>query len=667
MKKWIPFAAGAAVVLAAVVLALIFGLFGGSQVLPQPVLYMDGDDLYLAVGENTLLLDDAAVEISGTSGTLCGEFSTDSQYLYYLVNKSEDGMGTLMAVDTQSMTTSRVADGVYFAMAGGSRVLYLAELDEDGTGTLYSAETGKEPELIADAVMTNFLGFSRNNQNIYYTTLTDSGDSANPYHLELYIKVGGNQPVLRLEIDGGGDIQNTLFGQIVLGNGGELLFTRVGTADEQESGEYVLTLNANGSADDFGNATIVQTFENPDEFFYVIDSELYYMEPGANKVRLSENYDSVLFAPYYGAVEDYVPDNRFLLVEQGTNSDGTAQEQVTLYEQEIGEDKVQLADADPGSAVLNPQFSAVCFTDEGEMYLMIKKGGQWSSRVSICDSALGWIFDRSGEYLYYIEKSSADAADGDLISYRLSDGNTTTLLYDAQTLSQTGAGLFSQTSDGAWHWLDGKGDEQQFPDDTQAVKEAAGGYFAAIGSDDGYDILYYETGADDGITICYNAIVVKAGGFTELIDVTPSDSTETGGDSDTIDSGQSDTQNDTETLSPETMFASIGLDAEQSSFMSMILADLLYYSDLYCGTDYSTITEPVYGYDKGLPMLEEMLEGDLSYEAQLLTDCVITCFESIEYYENADEEYAQGYMVSVESSLEIALDCFEMYVNTGIE
>ena len=155
-----------------------------------------------------------------------------------------------MVADAKAMTTTRIADDVYMAKADGDRILYFTDAQEGSVGTLNEADAGVGTERIADSVMSNFCGFSKNGQNIYYTTLTDSGDEQNPYHFELYIKVGDNMAVKRMEGNGRGNtITGTFFNQIVLGDDGELLFTRLGTSKEQESGQYVLTLNANGNGE----------------------------------------------------------------------------------------------------------------------------------------------------------------------------------------------------------------------------------------------------------------------------------------------------------------------------------------------------------------------------------------------------------------------------------
>jgi|GEM_PF-3318953 len=512
-----------AVILAATCLFGLGGcssIFGKAEKTPTPMLYMDGDDLYMAVGENTVLLDGAAVQVEGTAGTLRGEFSDDNRYLYYLADVSEDGAGTLMAADTKTMTTARIADDVYIAKADGSRILYFTDAQPGSVGTLNVAEASGGTERIADSVMGSFCGFSKDGKNIYYTTMTDSGDEQNPYHFELYIKVGSNQAVKRLEANARGDsIMGSFFGQIVLGNDGALLFTRMGTSDEQETGQYVLTLNADGNVEEMGNALIEQTFDNPDDFLYSADNELYYKAPGAAKVRLSDDYFATVFPPYYREPSEYVPDKRFLLLERKTGDDGTVADKATLYEQEIGKDKVKIISADPDSPVLSPQFDAVCFTDGGKLYLMVKKSGKWSERISICDYAMGWIFDRSGKNLYYIEKGKSDATDGDLMRYRLSDGQTGVLLYDATQLYQTGAGLFCKTDDGDVVWMDGNGKQQTMPDGTTGVLEAKGGYYAAVSSD-AYDLIYYKTGAAEGTTLCYNAsAIVTAGGFATAVNI----------------------------------------------------------------------------------------------------------------------------------------------------
>jgi hypothetical protein len=75
------------------------------------------------------------------------------------------------------------------------------------------------------------------------------------------------------------------------------------------------------------------------------------------------------------------------------------------------------------------------------------------------------------------------------------------------------------------------------------------------------------------------------------------------------------------------------------------------------------MSEPVLGYEQGLLMLEELLEGEgLSKDAETLVSCAMTCFESIQYYENADEFSKKGYMVSVEGSLKLTLTAFESYM-----
>ena len=105
-------------------------------------------------------------------------------------------------------------------------------------------------------------------------------------------------------------------------------------------------------------------FESPDDFLYSVDNELYYKAPDAGKVRLSDDYSNAVFAPYYGEPAEYVPDKRFLLVERKTEDDGMLADSDTLYDQEIGKDKVKIISADPGSEVIDPAFGAVCFADE---------------------------------------------------------------------------------------------------------------------------------------------------------------------------------------------------------------------------------------------------------------------------------------------------------------
>ena len=638
------------------VVTFLFGLggcsavFGQEEKSPPPMLYMDGDDLYMAVGDNTMLLDGAAVELNGTTGTLRGEFSADNQNLYYLADVPDgESAGTLMVADAKTMTKTRIADDVYLAKAGGDRVMYFTDAQEGMTGTLYLTDAAGQSERIADSVMRGYYGFSKNNKNIYYTTLSDTGDAENPYHFELYIKVGSNQAVKRLEANAHGDtILGTFFGQIILGDGGELLFTRLGTSEEQESGQYVLTLNANGSAEDIsGNATFVQAFENPDDFIYAAGSELYYKAPGTSKVRLSQNYSDVIFAPYYGETEKYVPDKRFLIVEPKKNEDGTQSGGATLYEQEIGKEKVKIISGEPGTAVINPQFDAVCFKDDGKLYLMLKQGGKWGERISICDYALGWIFDRSGKNLFYIEQSKSDATDGDLMRYRLSDGETGVLLYDAGTIDQTSAGIFSRTSDGDMYWLDGDGKQQKLPDDTAGAKDAMGGYYTAVTSD-AFDLIYFKTGAQEGATLCYNAAaLVVPGGFDTVLNVDNAEDASVQNDQKL--GMNSDGQTDNDLL----------------MFLTGVYQDLSWYREDYADDMDNSKAVPyahAMDYDLYIKELSGWLGNNMDKDMATVIQGLMDCYETIKEYEKDKTDLTK--LVDAQFSIELNMAVLDGFLNS---
>lgn len=68
----------------------------------------------MAVGEDTLVLEGAAVSVTESTGVLRGQLSFDNRYLYYLADVDEEtGAGTLMAVDTAGMEQTSIADDVY--------------------------------------------------------------------------------------------------------------------------------------------------------------------------------------------------------------------------------------------------------------------------------------------------------------------------------------------------------------------------------------------------------------------------------------------------------------------------------------------------------------------------------------------------------------------------
>ncbi|MDD5018522.1 MAG: hypothetical protein PHO15_10545, partial [Eubacteriales bacterium] len=382
--------------------------------------------------------------------------------------------------------------------ADGTKILLFTDVKNE-IGDLSVCELGGEPESVASSVLTSFYGFSDNGENVGYIKMTE-GDEENTY--ALYVSIDGKDPE-KVE-EGTGYTYYSVFDQLYLGNDGQVLYSY---CDDPESGEFSLYLcDKDGDTDKIAaNAYVVQTFDDVDDFLYYTYSQedgssLYYQAPGEEKERLSQEYGNAVFAPYFGADLDYVPDKHFMLVE----NDEDDSSEVTLYEVEIGEDPVKIAKCDVDAYAINSDFSCVAFGRQESLFLTYKTADGWSDRVEVGENLISGRFDIAGDNFYYIEGSSSNSEYGDFYRYSLAEEESELLQYDVQAFDLIEDIPYSLTTDEQVYCFDSAGEKEKIIDeDAYGIFRAEGGVYFTITANE-YDILYFPNGSDEGETLSYD-------------------------------------------------------------------------------------------------------------------------------------------------------------------
>jgi hypothetical protein len=150
-KRWIWIAgAGVVIVAAALVLVLCLSPKPGGGAVPDPMVYAEGEDVFLAAGAESIQLDDASFVEGYESRYLNAPLSADGKTLYYLADvSSSSGEGDLMrvSVGSEKARPECIAQDVYSAKisADGKKVLYLSDY-KDGGGDLYLCAPGGDAE-----------------------------------------------------------------------------------------------------------------------------------------------------------------------------------------------------------------------------------------------------------------------------------------------------------------------------------------------------------------------------------------------------------------------------------------------------------------------------------------------------------------------------------------
>ena len=494
------------VALAAIAVMLVMFVFspnGGSSALrdPEPLFYMEDDDIYMAVGAETIELEDAALSDSGYGSSINGMMSFDRRYVYYLADvDDESGVGKLMVVDTKgSLDPEIVAEDVCEAVIslGGGHFLYLADI-EDEIGTLYYCKMGGEAEKISSDVVSGQYGLSPNGRKYYFVKrMSDDEDEA----FTVYAALGGGEPD---KVDDGEAGEGDVISLATVTDDGEFIYEFGSMDDETYEYDTTLYVYADGDRDKIASdATIKETFGSASDILYSEDRTLYYKAPGEDKERLSKDFDGVVFPPYYGSDPNYEHDKHFLLVE----SDEDENDQVTLYEMRIGQEPVKITKADRWGYSINADFSWVSFQRDGELYLCYKDGNDWSDRIEVCENVLSFGFDMSGKYLYYIESYDEDDDYGDLYRYTLSSrtDEAQMLQYDVQGFQLVDNILYTNTADDEIFRVESEDDKTLlFDEETLGGGAAPDGLYLVVEAKD-YDIYYVPADGSESEAICFDA------------------------------------------------------------------------------------------------------------------------------------------------------------------
>ncbi|MDD5017643.1 MAG: hypothetical protein PHO15_06050, partial [Eubacteriales bacterium] len=454
----------------------------GAARYPEPMLYAQGSEVYLSCGKNTVPLGQAQILSPDENAALNAMCSYDNSVLYYLCDVDEKtGVGALMRVLSDAASVPElIADDVCAAAVSesGEKALYITD-EDDGMGVLCLYDGGNT-EVVASSAVPESFGFSSNGENIYYVGQAQGGDAP---VFTLYMKIGGGMPRDIKKCAAGQ--YNDIFQQVFLGDDGKILYN---CWDAVQSA-YSLFLKSDGVNQKIGtDAFVLRIFGGADDFLYHSDTSLYYKAPEEAKVRLSENYDIVVFPQNLGYDDSGAPEKRFLLVEN--KGDG----KITLYDQAIGEDKVKIADADGGSYIINPDFTWAAFMKEGRAYLAQKTDNEWSEPRMACDNAVNFAFATDGGYYYYIAGWGDGAVYGDLYRYSLSSEASALLQYDVTAIDEVDGVLYSITTEGQIYRVDGIDDLEKLTDGACISKGTFGGLHIIIGPDsaEAYDICYYD-------------------------------------------------------------------------------------------------------------------------------------------------------------------------------
>ena len=590
---------------------------------PAPLFYMEDDDIYLASGTETRQLDKADVIVEGYGSYINGMMSYDRRYVYYLAEVDTDsGAGKLMVIDTKGdMEPAVVAEGVCAAKisSNGNYFLYMTDI-EDEVGTLYYGGLGGEADKVSGDVEVGAYDLSPDGQNYYFTRRTsDDEDMA----FAIYAAINGDEPV-KIE-DGEAGNGDSMYYVVVLDNG-SILYT-FDTMDE-DTYEYDSTLYMyqDGDRDKVAsNAQLEMMFESSGDILYSEDRTLYYLAAGEEKERISKDFNSVLFSPYYGSDAAYEYDQHFLLVEDDADDEDSYADEVTLYEMEIGKDPVKITKADSWGYSINNDFTWISFTRDGETYLCYKEKDGWSERIQICDNALVSGFDVAGKYFYYIEAYDDTDDYGDLYRFALSSKTEDAELmqYDVSYYALMDDVVYTRTTDDELYRVDSKDDKTLLYDEEVVFADMApDGIYLAVEAKD-YDIYFIPVNGGESVTLCFDAqdIVYLNGEITHHF--TPP------------------------------------LPDEVAGMLSEAYEDAVYFMDIINETSNSTMTEAHRYYDETLDVLEGYLDmEDVGEEAMSM----INAFYWGYYYIG---EYAYATMGSDEA--QDAIDSLNDYFEEAFE
>ena len=447
----------AALVVVAVVLVLSLASGGGEGVKSDPMLFVEDDSVYLAVGAVSIELEDAVfTESAYGSPHLNAGLSADGNTLYYLADvKASSGEGDLMriALGNAEAEPERIAEDVYSAQIApdGSKVLYISDA-ESHEGDLYLCTPGGKPERIAEEVSVDSYGFSPNGSRIFYAR--QDGDTAT-----LVTYSGGSEKEIA-------ELDKEYYA--LMDDAGRVLF------ETYDSDEYTLYLYVNGDtericrSDDY--ISLYQAFGRMDEFLYAVDDELFYYAQG-DETSLSDEYYWMHF-PGNSGDPRVAADKRFVLVEGDSDLS-------VLYDVTIPGEPVKIGKTDRVyDHAVDSGFRYCAYMYHDTLYLTRKAGSSWSDREEVCENPYRAAFDDNGTTLYYIVLEDASDASGDLCRMALATGKAETLMEDVTSFSFSGGAVYALNDDGEVHLVIGEDNTVQVEDDINGLYTGRDGVYA---------------------------------------------------------------------------------------------------------------------------------------------------------------------------------------------
>ncbi len=475
---WLWIGGGAAVVVLAVVLILVFSSGSGGGVgTPNPLMYMEDGDAFLAVGAECIELEDAAMAY----GYLDAMVSANKDVLYYLADVGKSGEGDLMRIRLWDANAEPevIAEDVYSARIStdGKKVLYLTDM-EDGVGELNICSSGGEPTSIGDSVADWTFGFSANGGYVCFV-INDDGEET------LMLYKGGSEAEELYSADKGEYI-NSFYAD----DSGRVVF---GT--QSDSSENTLYLYKNGDAERVSkDAYFVAPFGNAEEFLYsTSDGELIYYSKGEEDT-VTDEYSGYPRFPQ----GEYLDANRFgkhFLYSEAKSGDSSV---VTMYEINLPGEGVKIGKVD-GGYVPDADLRHIAYVYDGTLYLAQKSGGEWDE-TEVCDNAFNYDFDQSGSYLYYIE-GDENSYSGDLYRMSVSTGKAEKLMKDATQFLLCDGKCYAINDDEELYLVNGEKDSEQLEDGVTGLYATEGGIYAIEGDD-----IYFLSGGNServarGVTI----------------------------------------------------------------------------------------------------------------------------------------------------------------------
>lgn len=498
------------VFIAAIVLVLVLLVFpsSGSRTEasePMPLIYMEDDEVFLAVGTRTVELKDAAVIDSDYVKQVNSQISYDGRYFIYLADVDEEtGAGDLMLIDLKADLKPRVIEKEVCTAkisALGDNIIFFRDI-EDGKGTLYYAGLGKEAKEIEEDVLIEEFKISVDGRSYYYFT------QSNENTRELYVCVKGAEPekVMELSIDKGESIYIR-----DLTNEGTLIY------EYSEYDDSKLYVYKNGKEEKIASDAKVQIAFDPEyeKILYSDGDSLYYKAENESKERITKDYHDVrlpyynshiaasydiMYETWYGLNSVY--DTHFVLTEIEDDID-----EVTIYEIRIGSEPIKIAEVDTWRNYdISPNFSWVVFEHESELCVAYKDRNEWSDRIELCENYMQAMFDENSQYLYYIELSNEDDEYGDLYRYELTsrDHEPELLQYDVNGFSLYNGAILTGTTDDEIYRVYSKDEKKLlFDEEYIGLKFAPNGFYIFTEAND-YDIFYININGDEE-EICFDA------------------------------------------------------------------------------------------------------------------------------------------------------------------